>query len=212
MSLRLGSLGFTHVPCLLFVLFLMFTAIPQVHARIGCAYEDIKAINDLVSKTTAEKYVGWVCDGEFPEEPSSDQQLNHPKQGKLEVQAGMETNILGFEGVDSLHLEYGPLGLFDSGGKNLDVYYRFLGESRIACGIGAINLGRTFSISTLFVTGGYRFYIEGIGDAVPQLRYGRSLGIQAAIPLSVQFGAFTTGATFKFWESVSIGLHGGYKF
>ena len=212
MSLRSGSLGFAHVPCLLFVLLLMFTAIPQVHARIGCAYEDIKAISDLVSKTTAEKYVGWVCDGEFPEEPSPEQKLNHPKQGEPGAQTGMETNILGFEGVDSLHLEYGPLGLFGSGEGNLDVYYRFLDESRIAFGIGAIKLGGTFSLSTLFVSGGYRFHIEGIGDAVPQLRYGRNLGFQAAIPFTVQFGAFTTGATFKFWESVSLGLHGGYKF
>ena len=212
MSLRSGSLGFAHIPCFLFVLLLMFTAIPQVYARIGCAYEDIMVISDLVSKTTAEKYVSWVCDGEFPEEPSPEQKLNHLKQGGPGVQTGMETNVLGFEGVDSLHLEYGPLGLFDSGGGNLDVYYRFLDESRIAFGIGAIKLGGTFSLSTLFVSGGYRFHIEGIGDVVPQLRYGRSLGFQAAIPFTIQFGAFTTGATFKFWESVSLVLHGGYKF
>ena len=44
--------------------FMVLLSCPKfVEARIGCSYDQIKSIEDLVSLKTADKYVEWVCGG-----------------------------------------------------------------------------------------------------------------------------------------------------
>ena len=116
-------------------------------------------------------------------------------------------------------MEYGPLGILSNDSGVLDVYYQYLLNNRIALGSGLYQLDGSPAFGDLFLIGGYHFEFEGIGEFLPQLRYGPNLGFQAAIPYSMRFGSYFAGAGFKInglppWKSNDfvIGIHGGYKF
>ena len=85
-------------------------------------------------------------------------------------------------------------------------------NNRIALGSGLYQLDGSPAFGDLFLLGGYHFEFEGIGEFLPQLRYGPNLGFQAAIPYSMRFGSYFAGAYFKISSGFSIGLNGGYTF
>ena len=181
-----------------------------VEARIGCSYDQIKSIEDLVSLKTADKYVEWVCGGLKPE----------PPEGFKRRQVAQESqSFFDGTGKDSVHLEYEPLGILSSNNRVLNVFFQHLLENRIAFGGGLYQLDGSPAFGDLFLIGGYHFEFEGIGEFLPQLRYGPNLGLQAAIPYSMSFGSYFAGAGFKInglppWKrnDFVIGIHGGYKF
>ena len=191
--------------------FMVLLSCPKfVEARIGCSYDQIKSIEDLVSLKTADKYVEWVCGGLKPEPPEGfkRRQVAHESQ-----------SFFDGTGKDSVHLEYEPLGILSSNNRVLNVFFQHLMENRIAFGGGLYQLDGSPAFGDLFLIGGYHFEFEGSGEFLPQLRYGPNLGLQAAIPYSMSFGSYFAGAGFKInglppWKrnDFVIGIHGGYKF
>ena len=179
-------------------------------ARIGCSYREINNLEKMVSEETAKKYIEWVCEGKKPDMPANfGRRKSHDKSDLF----------FGGSGTDSFHLEYGPIGILSSDSGVLDVYYQYLLNNRIALGSGLYQLDGSPAFGDLFLLGGYHFEFEGIGEFLPQLRYGPNLGFQAVIPYSMQFGSYFAGAGFKInglppWKSNDfvIGIHGGYKF
>ena len=205
MAKRFPGFQYRHILSLVIALSLHAVVGSQIYARLGCSYEDIKTIRDLVSVETSEKYLGWICEGKRPEEKPGYEKLRQIKSNR---------GIFGTGGVDSVHLEYGPLGLFSTKTRALDVYYQHMNLDRIAFGVGLIKLKGIPALKDLFVLGGYNFNFEGIGDVVPQLRYGSGMGFKVAAPFTMQFGPFSAGATVGIGNSnrFSIGLHGSYLF
>ena len=175
----------------------------SVEARIGCSYDEIMDVENMVSTETAGKYVEWVCEGTKPEQPA-----NYHKR-KASQKSGL---FFGGTGTDSVHLEFGPVGIFSSNSRVLNVYYQYLMENRIALGGGLYQLDGTPAFGDLFLIGGYHFEFEGIGEFLPQLRYGPNLGFQATVPYSMRFGSYFAGAELIIGSGFSLGLQGGYTF
>ena len=175
----------------------------SVEARIGCSYDEIMDVENMVSTETAGKYVEWVCEGIKPEQPA-----NYHKR-KASQKSGL---FFDGTGTDSVHLEFGPVGIFSSNSRVLNVYYQYLMENRIALGGGLYQLDGTPAFGDLFLIGGYHFEFEGIGEFLPQLRYGPNLGFQATVPYSMRFGSYFAGAELIIGSGFSLGLQGGYTF
>ena len=189
--------------CLLMGAFFLMSFPKIGEARIGCSYDEIMDVENMVSEETARKYVDWVCEGKKPEPPANYRKKEVPEKSDPFFDA---------KGIDSIHLEYGPVGIFSSDSKVLNIYYQFLLENRIAFGGGLYQLDGTPAFGDLFLIGGYHFEFEGIGEFLPQLRYGPNLGFQAKAPYTMRFGSYFAGADLKIGSGFSFGLHGGYRF
>ena len=85
-------------------------------------------------------------------------------------------------------------------------------ENRITFGSGLNQLDGIPSLGDVFLMGGYHFTFEGIGEFVPQLRYGPNLGFEAGIPYTMRFGSYFAGIDLKIGNGFSLGIHGGYSF